>query len=159
MPRADAGLLQDAPLSAHPADAARSRVEAVDVLRGLVMILMALDHVRDFVGDRASPTNLRTATAALFVTRWITHFCAPVFFLLTGVGASLARGKRSPSELSRYLLARGAWLLVLEAVVLRCLAWQFNVDFQLTMLTVIWALGWSMIVLAGLVHLPLLAIV
>jgi uncharacterized membrane protein len=123
------------------------------------MILMALDHVRDFVGDmRISPTDLRSASTALFFTRWITHICAPTFFLLAGAGAYLARRGRSTAELSRYLLVRGLWLIVLEAIVLRCLAWQFNVDFKLTMLVVLWALGWSMIALAGLVHLPLTAI-
>ena len=123
------------------------------------MILMALDHVRDFVGDmRLSPTDLRTASTALFLTRWITHICAPTFFLLAGTGACLARRGRSAGELSRYLLVRGLWLILLEAVILRCLAWQFNFDFKLTMLVVLWALGWSMIALAALVHLPARAI-
>ena len=141
------------------ATAARTRVEAIDVVRGIVMILMALDHVRDFVGNtRISPTDLRSATAALFFTRWITHLCAPSFFLLAGTGAYLARRGRSVREQSRQLLLRGLWLIVLEAVVLRCLAWQFNFDFKLTMLVVLWALGWSMIVLAALVHLPMRAI-
>jgi uncharacterized membrane protein len=153
MPRADAAVLQE------PALTARARVDAVDVVRGIAMILMALDHTRDFVGDpRISPTNLAQASAALFLTRWVTHLCAPTFFLLTGVGASLMRARRPAAHLSRYLFTRGLWLLLLEAVVLRCLAWQFNVDFHLTMLTVLWALGWAMIVLAGLVHLPTAAI-
>src|SRR5215203_3737023 len=137
-----------APLPGSPV-AARSRVEAIDVVRGIVMILMTLDHVRDFVADmRILPTDLRTASAALFLTRWITHLCAPTFFLLAGTGAWLARRGRSAGELSRYLLVRGLWLILLEAVVLRCLAWQFNFDFKLTMLVVLWALGWSMIALA-----------
>jgi uncharacterized membrane protein len=90
------------------ASPARSRIESVDVLRGIVMILMALDHVRDFVGDQSvSPTNLAQASAALFMTRWITHFCAPVFFLLTGAGAYLSRGRHPPSALSRFLVTRG----------------------------------------------------
>ena len=139
--------------------AARARVEAIDVMRGVVMILMALDHVRDFVGDtRISPTDLRSATAALFFTRWITHLCAPSFFLLAGTGAYLARRGLNAAEQSRHLFVRGLWLIVLETVVLRCLAWQFNFDFKLTMLVVLWALGWSMIVLAALVHLPMRAI-
>jgi uncharacterized membrane protein len=136
----------------------RSRVDAIDVVRGIIMILMALDHVRDFVGDmRLSPTDLRSASTALFLTRWITHICAPTFFLLAGTSAWLAR-RRAAGEMSRYLLIRGLWLIVLETVVLRGLAWQFNFDFKLTMLVVLWALGWSMIALAALVHLQPAAI-
>jgi len=137
----------------------RRRVEAIDVVRGIVMILMALDHTRDFVGNtRISPTDLRTATTALFFTRWITHLCAPSFFLLAGTGAYLTGRGRPTGERSRQLLLRGLWLILLETVILRCLAWQFNFDFKLTMLVVLWALGWSMIVLAALIHLPIGAI-
>ncbi|MBA2627288.1 MAG: DUF1624 domain-containing protein [Gemmatimonadales bacterium] len=133
----------------------RSRLDAVDVVRGVIMIIMALDHTRDFFGiPGQNPTNLATASAGLFLTRWITHFCAPVFFLLTGTGAYLALRRRSRAELSRFLLTRGLWLIFVELVVLRCLAYQFNFDFRVTMLLVLWALGWSMIVLAGLVQLP-----
>jgi uncharacterized membrane protein len=133
----------------------RIRLESVDVVRGLIMVIMALDHTRDYftlpVGD---PTNLGTTTTALFFTRWITHFCAPVFFLLTGTGAYLSLRKRSTGELSRYLLTRGLWLIVLEAVVMRCFAYQFNFDFRVTFLIVLWALAWAMIALAALVRLP-----
>ena len=119
------------------------------------MILMAIDHTRDFFGiPGQNPTNLATASAGLFLTRWITHFCAPVFFLLTGTGAFLSLRRRSPPELSRFLVTRGLWLLFVETVLLRCLGYQFNVDFRVTMLLVLWALGWSMIVLAGLVRFP-----
>ena len=134
--------------------AGRSRIESVDVLRGAIMILMALDHTRDYFGVAGvNPTDPATTTVALFFTRWITHFCAPVFFLLTGTGAFLALRRRSIPELSRFLLTRGLWLLFVEIVLLRCLGWQFNVDYRVTMLTVLWALGWAMIVLAALVHL------
>ncbi len=153
-----------APLAARPvapsaaraaAPAVARRLDSVDLLRGIIMVLMALDHVRDFFGDAAaSPTNLATTTPALFATRWITYFCAPVFFLLTGTGAYLSLRRRSASELSRFLVTRGAWLIVLELVVVRCLGWQFNADYRLTMVTVLWALGWSMIVLAALVRFP-----
>lgn len=133
----------------------RSRVESVDVVRGIIMLIMALDHVRDFFGDAsASPTNLAATTAPLFFTRWITHICAPTFFLLTGTGAYLALRRRSKSDLSRFLLTRGLWLIFLEVVLVRCLGWQWNFDFLLTMLTVLWALGWAMIVLSGAVFLP-----
>jgi uncharacterized membrane protein len=138
--------------------AARRRIEAVDVLRGIVMILMALDHTRDYLGDAAaSPTNLATASTALFLTRWITHFCAPVFFLLTGTGAALALRYRSREELTRFLWTRGLWLVVLEETLMRTL-WQFNADYRLTILNVLWALGWSMVVLAAVSRLPLVAV-
>jgi uncharacterized membrane protein len=133
----------------------RARLESIDVVRGVIMIVMALDHTRDFFGiPGQNPTNLATTTVALFLTRWITHFCAPVFFLLTGTGAYLSLRKRTVPELSRYLWRRGVWLIVLEFTVVRCLAYQFNFDYRVTMLLVLWALGWSMIVLAALVRLP-----
>ena len=103
---------------------------------------------------RRIPTDLATTTAALFFTRWVTHFCAPVFFLLTGTGAFLALRRRSVADLSRFLLTRGLWLILLELVVVRCLGWQFNFDYRITILTVLWALGWAMIVLSALVWLP-----
>jgi uncharacterized membrane protein len=132
----------------------RQRVDAVDVVRGIIMILMALDHTRDFFGNAAaSPTNLATTTTALFLTRWVTHFCAPTFFLLTGAGAWLSRRRRSAGDLSRFLVTRGLWLILLELTVMRFF-WQFNVDYRVTLLNVLWALGWSMIVLGALVHLP-----
>jgi uncharacterized membrane protein len=140
--------------SASGSSGARPRVESVDVVRGVIMILMALDHVRDYFGSLAvNPTDVSTTTVPLFFTRWITHICAPVFFLLTGTGAYLALRRRSRSELSRFLLTRGIWLIVLELVVVR-FAWQFNVDYRLTMLTVLWALGWAMVFLSMLVFLP-----
>jgi uncharacterized membrane protein len=129
-------------------------VDAVDLLRGVIMILMALDHTRDYFGNAAAnPTDLATTTAPLFFTRWVTHFCAPVFFLLSGTGAYLSLGRRSPAELSRFLLTRGLWLVALEITVVRFL-WQFNVDYRVTLLNVLWALGWSMVALAALVRLP-----
>ena len=141
------------------AQQSRQRIESVDVLRGLVMILMALDHTRDFFGTfGANPTNLAATTAPLFFTRWITHLCAPVFFLLTGTGAGLARGGRSASDLSRYLIVRGFLLIILELTLIRGLAYQFNFDYQVTLLLVIWALGWSMVFLGLIVFLPVGAI-
>ena len=132
------------------------RVESIDVLRGVVMVLMTLDHVRDYLGNAAiSPTNLATTTVPLFFTRWITHFCAPAFFLLTGVGARLMSRRIGTAALSRFLVTRGLWLIVLETVVMRCLAYQFNFDFRVTLLFILWAIGWSMIVLALLVRFPI----
>jgi uncharacterized membrane protein len=137
------------------ATAATRRLTSVDALRGIVMILMALDHVRDYFGvPGVSPTNLAQTTLPLFLTRWITHICAPVFFLLTGTGAFLSLDRKSIPELSRFLLTRGVWLILLEITVVRCLGFQFNFDYQVTMLVVIWALGWAMIVLSALVWLP-----
>lgn len=144
--------------AAGPIAPSRVRIESVDLLRGVIMILMALDHVRDYFGDAAaSPTNLATTTVPLFFTRWVTHFCAPVFFLLTGTGAYLALRRRGRTGLSRFLLTRGLWLILLELTVMRFF-WQFNVDYRLTVLTVLWALGWAMIVLSGLVYLPTWAV-
>ena len=133
----------------------RVRIESVDVLRGVIMILMAIDHVRDFFGNSGfNPTNPANTTIALFFTRWITHFCAPVFFLLTGTGSYLSLRRKSIAELSRFLFTRGLWLIFLDEVVVRCFGLQFNFDYHVTLLLVLWALGWSMIVLSALVHLP-----
>jgi uncharacterized membrane protein len=136
----------------------RARLESVDLLRGVIMIIMALDHTRDFFGQPGSPTNLATASIALFFTRWITHFCAPVFFLLTGTGAFLSLRKRTKRELSRFLFTRGLWLIFLELTLFRCLVMQFNFDYHITIINVLWALGWAMIVLSVLVYLPAWAV-
>jgi len=135
--------------------AQRVRIESIDVVRGVIMILMALDHTRDFFGTSGlNPTDPATTTIPLFFTRWITHFCAPVFFLLTGTGAYLSLRKKSKVELSRFLFTRGLWLIFLELVVSRCLGWQFNFDYHVVFIIVLWALGWAMIVLSALVYLP-----
>lgn len=135
-----------------------SRLGWVDQLRGLAMIVMALDHVRDFIhrgAMSAPPTDLATTTPLLFATRWITHFCAPTFALTAGIGAFLWwRRGRSRSQLSWFLVSRGLWLMVLELVVMR-LAYYFSWSLQSPiLLLVLWALGLSMIVLALLVWLP-----
>jgi uncharacterized membrane protein len=144
----------DEPIVASPGTS-RFRVESIDVVRGLIMILMALDHTRDYFGmPGVNPTNLDQTTIPLFFTRWVTHFCAPVFFLLTGTGAYLSLRKKSKSELSWFLFTRGVWLVFLELTVVRCLGWQFNFDYHLLLLNVLWALGWAMITLSVLVYLP-----
>jgi len=140
-------------MAVHGVSAPR-RIESIDVVRGAIMILMALDHVRDFFGVPGNPTNLATASAPLFATRWITHFCAPVFFFLMGTGAFLAGQRRTRGQLSSMLLTRGLWLIVLELTLVRCFAYQFNVDYQVTLLLVLWALGWSLVALSALVWLP-----
>jgi uncharacterized membrane protein len=143
-------------MSAQPQ---RPRVDPVDLLRGLVMVIMALDHVRDFFGGTAiSPTNLATTTVPLFLTRWVTHICAPTFFLLTGTSAYFVGRRRSRGSLARFLFTRGVWLVLLDAVFVRCFAFQFNLDYHVTVLNVLWALGWSMVALSALVALPLRAV-
>jgi uncharacterized membrane protein len=135
------------------------RVEAIDALRGAVMILMALDHVRDFIhrgAMSASPTDLATTTPALFLTRWVTHLCAPTFMFTAGLGAFLwwQHGK-TRRQLSTFLLTRGLWLILLEVTVMR-LAYNFNLSREYPiLLLVLWALGACMIGLAVLVWLPI----
>jgi uncharacterized membrane protein len=135
----------------------RPRLDGIDFLRGLVMAIMVLDHARDFFG--ASSVNPRDVhDAGLFVTRWITHFCAPIFILLAGVSAFLYGNRgRSQAQVARFLLTRGAWLMLIEVTVVR-FAWTFNVDYDFVFMQVIWAIGCSMVVLAGLVRLPRWAI-
>lgn len=133
------------------------RVQSIDALRGLVMIIMALDHVRDYFHAGAmafSPEDLTRTTTTIFLTRWITHICAPVFMFTAGLGAYfwLRRG-RTKGELSRFLVTRGLWLIVLELIVVRWVMF-FSLTSGVVLVTVLWALGWSMIVLAALVHLP-----
>jgi len=144
----------------QPIPPGRRRIDSIDLLRGIVMVIMMLDHTRDFVHRYAlqgfDPTDLAHTSAKLFLTRWITHFCAPVFVFLAGTGAYLqiSRGK-SKSSLSRFLVTRGLWLIVLEFTWVR-IAVTFNVDYRfLGVMQVLWAIGVSMIVLAVLIHLPL----
>ena len=135
---------------------ASTRIGSLDMLRGLVMVLMALDHVRDFFGQgmfSSHPLDLDTTTPALFLTRWITHFCAPVFVFLAGSSAFLYGRTRSTSILSRFLWTRGLWLVLIEVLVVR-FGWQFVPGFGMIFLQVIWAIGISMLALAGLVWLP-----
>src|SRR5215510_1162777 len=131
------------------APAARAtRIASIDIIRGAVMILMAIDHVRVYSGLPAGGP-----TAGIFFTRWITHFCAPAFIFLAGTSAFFYGRKHQ--DLSRFLLTRGAWLVLLELTVLR-VAWTFNFDLaHYEMAGVIWVIGWCMIILAGLVRLPL----
>jgi uncharacterized membrane protein len=126
------------------------RIASIDVVRGIVMVLMAIDHVRVYSGLPAGGP-----TAGIFFTRWITHFCAPAFAFLAGTSAFLyGRKLPGPGALARYLIVRGLILVVLELTVIRC-TWTFNFDYaNFTLAGVIWMLGWSTVVLAGLVQLP-----
>jgi uncharacterized membrane protein len=132
------------------------RLEAVDLLRGTVMIIMALDHVRDFFSNRLheDPTDMATTSAEIFLTRWITHYCAPTFIFLAGTGAYLSgmRGKSRP-ELAWFLFTRGLWLALFELTYNR-VAWMFNFDPMHHAPGVFWAIGMSMVVLSCLVFLP-----
>jgi len=138
---------------------ASSRIQSVDALRGAIIILMALDHVRDYTSLAAmsfSPTDLTRTSAALFLTRWITHFCAPVFAFTAGIGAFFwYRNGRTVSQLSRFLITRGLWLMLLEITLLRFIMFfQWRWTGAIFILTVFWMLGLSMVVLAALAHLP-----
>ena len=132
----------------------RKRLDGIDLVRGLVMVVMCLDHARDFVAAGADMNPRDVHDPALFLTRWVTHFCAPVFVLLAGTSAYLygSRG-RSRGELSRFLLTRGAWLILLELTVVR-VGWTFHPMPDFLVLQVIWVIGASMIAMAALVHLP-----
>jgi uncharacterized membrane protein len=141
-----------------PASYKNSRVLCIDILRGIVMVIMALDHTRDFFsGFRFSPTDLSHASTPMFLTRWITHFCAPVFIFLSGTSAFLSAQNKSKPELAKFLLARGIWLIILEVTIVH-FAWDFNWDYSNIFLQVIWAIGWSMIFLSALIFLPVAAI-
>src|SRR5205085_3284165 len=137
--------------------ALRTRLDSVDLLRGLVMVIMALDHARDYFHYAAplfDPTDLSKTTPALFLTRFITHFCAPVFVFLAGTGAYLSILRRKTrGELAKFLFTRGLWLVFLELTVIRFL-WFFNVNYGFTMGQVIWAIGWSMVASSVLIYLP-----
>ncbi|MFZ5972040.1 MAG: DUF1624 domain-containing protein [Bacteroidota bacterium] len=133
-----------------------TRLHTVDVLRGLIMVVMALDHTRDYFHHDAfvfDPTNLEKTHAALFFTRWITHFCMPGFVLLAGLSMALALQHKNKKELSGYLLSRGLWLIVLDVTVLR-FAYFFNFYYDVTFLSVLWLFGVGMIVMSAFIHLP-----
>jgi len=139
-------------------DQVKQRLDSIDFLRGLIMVIMALDHVRDyFINIRFDPLDLDQGGATLFLTRWITHFCAPIFVLLAGTSAGLMAATRTKAELSRFLLTRGIWLIVVEAVVITY-GWTFQSPTNLIILQVIWAIGVSMLVMSILVWLPTWAI-
>lgn len=136
-----------------------ARIRSLDALRGLVMILMALDHVRDMLHHDAllySPTDLTRASPILFLTRWVTHFCLPVFMFCAGVGAKLwLDNGRSTSALSRFLFTRGLWLMFLEITVMR-LAYNFSFSLHYTwFLLILWGFGVCMVAFSALVWLPL----
>lgn len=125
------------------------RIQSIDILRGIVMIIMALDHTRDFFHNDAlihDPLDLTTTTPILFFTRWITHFCAPIFVFLSGISAALSSRRKTKKEASGFLIRRGIWLIMVEMVIVT-LGLTFNPFYNVILLQVIWAIGWGMILL------------
>jgi len=133
-----------------------TRIESIDILRGLVMVIMALDHARAYFHYGAlfgNPTDLDTTTPFLFFTRFITHYCAPVFVFLAGTSAFLYGNKKTKKELSKFLFTRGIWLILLELVV-NNIIWTFDFSYSLNILQVIWAIGLSMVFLSLIIYVP-----
>lgn len=134
----------------------KTRIHALDHLRGLIMILMALDHTRDYFSNaHFNPLDLDKTTLGLFLTRWITHFCAPLFVLISGISTELSFSiSRNKTSQARLLLVRGVLLILLELSWIRIVGWDFGFDQKTISVGVIWAIGWSMITLSGLIFLP-----
>lgn len=154
VPRTDQGTLRALTPRIEPLPV-RRRLDHVDLLRGLVMVIMVLDHVRAYLsGAHFDPTDLTRTDPLLFGTRWITHYCAPTFIFLAGASAWIAGTRRTPGELSRFLLTRGLWLVFIEVTVVS-FGWYFTTQWTMGAIgQVIWVIGLSMVVLAGLVRLP-----
>ena len=134
----------------------KTRIESIDLLKGVVMVIMALDHVRDYFHYSAfmfNPADPTQSTLPIFFTRWITHFCAPAFSFLAGLSAFMVGKRKSKSELSVFLIKRGIWLIFIELTIV-CFGWYFDLQFRTLGLLVIWSLGISMIILAALIYLP-----
>lgn len=134
----------------------RSRIQSIDLLRGLVMLIMAIDHTRDFFHSEAltgDPLNLATTTPFLYFTRWITHFCAPTFVFLTGLSAWLQSQRKTKKELSRFLITRGLWLVLIEVTVIT-LGITGDIHFGFFVLQTIWSIGISMVILGIVIWLP-----
>lgn len=133
----------------------KPRIHSIDILRGIIMVIMALDHTRDFFSaSNYDPLDLSQTTPQMFLTRWITHFCAPIFVFLAGTSAYLSLGKyASKGKAAGFLFKRGIWIIFLELVIIN-LSWTFDVHYQLLLVQVFWAIGWSMIFLSLLIRLP-----
>nr|WP_294944195.1 heparan-alpha-glucosaminide N-acetyltransferase domain-containing protein [uncultured Mucilaginibacter sp.] len=131
----------------------KERFHAIDIIRGLIMVIMALDHTRDFLHTPSSPLDMQTTTVILFFTRWVTHYCAPTFVFLSGVSVFLAGQRRSKKELSLFLLKRGLWLILSDLIIMSFL-FSFDIQYHLLVLEVLTAIGFGMILLAGLIYVP-----
>lgn len=139
----------------------KQRIHSIDIVRGLIMIIMTLDHARDFFHYAGQPPlNMQSTTGILFFTRWVTHFCAPTFVFLSGVSAFLAGMRRTKKELSWFLLTRGLWLILSDILIISLL-FTFDLQYHTWILEVLWAMGVGMIVLSLLIHtsLPVIAAV
>lgn len=139
---------------------AQHRIYAIDVLRGLVMVIMALDHTRDFFHAEAftrDPLDPATTNILMFFTRFITHYCAPVFILLAGTSIYLQSLRKSKAELSAFLFKRGLWLIVVELILIT-FAWTFDFSYSIFILQVIWAIGICMVLMGGIIRLPYMLI-
>ena len=134
----------------------KPRIQSIDLLKGLVMVIMALDHVRDYFHYSAfffDATDPEQTTWPIFITRFITHFCAPAFSFLAGTSVFMIGKRKLPAELSSFLFKRGLWLVFVEIIIIN-FGWKFDINFTHIGLQTIWSLGISMIVLAGLIYLP-----
>jgi uncharacterized membrane protein len=134
----------------------KKRIESVDILRGIVMVIMALDHTRDFfhvTANTSDPLIIPSASPILFFTRWITHFCAPTFVFLSGLSIYLQSFRKTKKELSVFLIKRGAWLIIAEVIILS-FVFTLNPLYNIVFLEVIWAIGISMVILGLLIYLP-----
>jgi Predicted membrane protein len=138
----------------------RYRITSIDFLRGLVMIIMALDHTRDFFHFQSftgDPLNLATTSPLLYFTRWITHYCAPVFVFLSGTSVYLQSLRKTKKELGVFLVKRGLWLILIELFIMS-FAFSFDVTYSIFFLQTIWAIGISMVILGLILWLPYTAI-
>src|SRR6478672_9610840 len=143
-----------------PQTRATYRINSIDLLRGLIMIILALHHTRDFFHKYAwtqEPLSMETTTPILFFTRWITHFCAPVFVFLAGTSAWFQSLRKDTKELSLFLIKRGLWLILVE-ITLISFSFSFDVTFSFIGLQTIWAIGISMVILGLVTWLPFQAI-
>src|SRR5882724_2947414 len=134
----------------------KSRIESIDLLRGVVMIIMAIDHIRDFFHYDAhffSPTDISQTTPVIFFTRWITHLCAPAFIFLAGMSAYFTRQQKGLKETTTFLVTRGFWLIVLQFTIVR-FVWSFDTTFLYNAHSIISVIGFCMILLAVLIYLP-----
>src|SRR6185436_3258927 len=134
----------------------QKRIQSIDLLRGIIMIIMALDHTRDFFhkdGLLGDPLNPETTNLALYGTRWITHFCAPTFVFLSGLSAWLQSQRKTKKELSLFLVTRGFWLIIVDLIIM---SFAFTADFHYSFLVLetLWSIGAGMIVLGLMIHLP-----
>ena len=133
----------------------KNRIESIDLLRGIVMIIMAIDHVRDYFHFDAflySPVDISQTSAGLFITRWITHLCAPTFIFLAGVSTYFVAQRKTLNDTSFFLLTRGIWLVLLQLTLIR-FSWNFDPLFRYNSNTIISTIGFCMIVLSGLIYL------